>query len=682
MAGFLLSASRLCGSPPAAVQYSAERSPIGPGYPLMTASFTVGHSPLLAASPLYARLIREGIALRCLEADTSIAQGIEVLLLDAPLLQARPLADWQACGASLVAFDAPPGVLPLPGAASEDELLALLGFAAEQFRLRQKTDQLAAALHDKDGDLQKLVDVGLALSAEKDLERLLSKILTEGRRLSNSDAASLFLVDKKGEQPQLLFKLTQNSSLPTRFQEQRMPLTKASIAGYVALTSTELNIADAYAIPADAPYRFNRSFDMQVGYRTMSLLAIPMLNHRHEVVGVLEFINCQDDAGSVIAFDEVMAASLRALASQAAVAIENRQLLDDISQLFDGFVQASVFAIEQRDPTSAGHSFRVADLCIALARQLPLAPMAHLRTQALGDEGLRELRYAALLHDFGKVGVREHVLTKAKKLPEPVVDNLRYRVALAKESLQNQTLRRMLNAYRQYGALDEQLRLQWEQELAVECQRLDQYLHDILKANEPSVLTEGDFQHLQEIQGHVVKSHDDSLIGLLSESEFAALAIRRGSLTQEERAEIERHVVHTRDFLKLIPWTPALQRIPEIAAAHHEKLDGSGYPKGLAGEQIPCGSRIMTICDIYDALTASDRPYKPAVPVEHALDILQAEVRSGLLDGDLVRVFIDSRCYLNPAQSAALPPPSAAPSTAPAYAHHVCDYEPCDKHQH
>lgn len=651
----------------------------------MTASCTVGHSPLFAESSLYAHLQRKGVNLKTISQPGELgSSGAEVLLLDAELLRARPLVDWQTGNVTLVAFEAMDGALPLPAKASEDELLALLGFAAEQFRLKQKTTQLANALQSKDGDLQKLVDVGLALSAEKDLERLLSKILTEGRRLSNSDAASLFLVDKKGEQAQLIFKLTQNSSMPTRFQEQRMPLTKASIAGYVALTSTELDIADAYAIPSEAPYRFNRSFDMQVGYRTMSLLAIPMLNHRREVVGVLEFINCQNAAGEPIPFDAVMATSLRALASQAAVAIENRQLLDDISQLFDGFVQASVFAIEQRDPTSSGHSFRVADLCIALARQLPQAPQSHIRQLAFNDEGLRELRYAALLHDFGKVGVREHVLTKAKKLPESAVTNLRYRVALAKESLQNQMLKRMLHAYRQHGGLAEEQRLQWESELALECERLDHYLRDILKANEPSVLTEGDFHHLQEIQGQVVKNHDDSLIGLLSDSEFCALAIRRGSLTQEERAEIERHVVHTRDFLKLIPWTPALQRIPEIAAAHHEKLDGSGYPKGLTGDAIPCASRIMTICDIYDALTAADRPYKPAVPTDHALDILQAEVKSGLLDGDLVRVFIESRCYINPGQSLPLPAPSTMLTTpgAPPYAHHVCDFEPSGKHNH
>lgn len=654
----------------------------------MNVSYRVGHSALFAATDLYARLHREGAALTSIGETSEIGPDrLDVLLLDRHLLACQPLAEWQACDVALVGFAPPCGVLPLPAAADETELLALFGFAAAQVQLQRKTRQLSNALARKDGDLQKLIDVGLALSAEKDLERLLNKILAEGRRLSNSDAASLFLVDKKtAEQPLLVFKLTQNSSTATHFQEQRMPLTKASIAGYVALTSTELNIADAYAIPSDAPYRFNRSFDMQMGYRTMSLLAIPMLNHHHEVVGVLEFINCQRQAdlpgaGELIPFDEGLAASLRALASQAAVAIENRQLLDDISQLFDGFVQASVFAIEQRDPTSSGHSFRVADLCIALAEQLPHAPMPDVRKQALNSEGLRELRYAALLHDFGKVGVREHVLTKAKKLPMPIIDNLRYRVALAKQSLQNQALKRMLHAYRHLGGLSDEQRLQWETELALECTRLDSYLDDILKANEPSVLTEGDFQHLQVIQSELVKSHDNQLIGLLSDSEFCALAIRRGSLTEQERGEIERHVVHTREFLQLIPWTAELRRIPEIAAAHHEKLDGSGYPKGLTAEAIPYGAKIMTICDIYDALTASDRPYKAAVPTEQALNILHAEVNTGLLDSDLVRVFVDSGCYLNPVKPPLAPTPPRD-SHAPQYHRHVCDYQPHDKHQH
>ena len=640
-----------------------------------TPSLLLGHSAELARHPLCARLDQCPVRLHLVEDPQALPAHLPVLLLDDALLELRPLEYWQGCGAMLVGCMDLPGVLPLPAAANAEELSALLRFAAEQHSLRSKTEQLAAALAGKRDDLSKLVDVGLALSAERDLDRLLEKILIEGRRLSNSDAASLFLIGRRANAPaQLIFKLTQNGTLSQNsFQDQRMPLSKASIAGYVALTSTELNIADTYAIGDDAPYRFNRSFDLQMGYRTMSLLAIPMLNHRHEVVGVLEFINRQRKGGDefnpeLIAFDEETAVSLRALASQAAVAIENRQLLDDISRLFDGFVKASVFAIEQRDPTTSGHSFRVAELCLTLAGQLPHAPEARLREQALSDDGLRELRYAALLHDFGKVGVREHVLVKAKKLAEPVLENLRYRVALAKENLHNQTLRKMLHAYQHQGGLSDERRLQLEAELAQECARLDRYLNNILQANEPTMLSEGDFQHLQEIQGELVKAPGNCLISLLSEGEFGALAVRKGSLTAEERAEIERHVVHTEEFLSLIPWTPDLQGVPHIAGAHHEKLDGSGYPKGLVGDAIPCASRIMTICDIYDALTASDRPYKPAMPLERALDILKSEATSGLLDGELVQLFIASRCYQVSG------PPGSHPHSP--FSHHVCDYEP------
>nr|WP_298113969.1 HD domain-containing phosphohydrolase [uncultured Pseudomonas sp.] len=638
-------------------------------------SLLLGHSAGLDRHPLHAYLQRCPLGLRLLEDPRHLPADLALVLLDDTLLAMRPLDDWQGCGALLVGCMDLPGVLPLPTTASAEELNALLRFALEQHALTQQTEQLAAALAGKRDDLSKLVDVGLALSAERDLDRLLEKILVEGRRLSNSDAASLFLVDRRANGPsQLIFKLTQNGTLSQNsFQDQRIPLSKASIAGYVALTSTELNIADTYAIAEDAPYRFNRSFDLQMGYRTMSLLAIPMLNHRHEVVGVLEFINrqrkgCDEFDPELIDFDEETAVSLRALASQAAVAIENRQLLDDISRLFDGFVQASVFAIEQRDPTTSGHSFRVAELCLTLAGQLPHAPDARLREQALSDDGLRELRYAALLHDFGKVGVREHVLVKAKKLAEPVLENLRYRVALAKENLHNQTLRKMLHAYRHQGGLSDERRVQLEAELAKECERLDRYLNNILQANEPTMLSEGDFQHLQEIQGELVKAPGNCLISLLSEGEFGALAVRKGSLTAEERAEIERHVVHTQEFLSLIPWTPDLQGVPHIAGAHHEKLDGSGYPKGLVGDAIPCASRIMTICDIYDALTAADRPYKPAMPLERALDILKSEAASGLLDGELVQLFIASRCYQ-------VSGPPGVHTHSP-FNHHVCDYEP------
>ncbi|MGB4073137.1 HD domain-containing phosphohydrolase [Pseudomonas sp.] len=646
-----------------------------------TSRLVLGHSNTLGEHPLCQVLGQCPVSLQVVDDPQALPAELALLLLDETLLALRPLEYWLESGAILLGCLDQSGVLPLPARASVEELSALLRFAGEQHSLRHKTAQLTAALAGKHDDLSKLVDVGLALSAERDLDRLLEKILIEGRRLSNSDAASLFLIGRRPDAPpQLIFKLTQNGTLSQNsFQDQRMPLSKASIAGYVALTSTELNLEDVYAIAADAPYRFNRSFDLQMGYRTLSILAIPMLNHRHEVVGVLEFINrqrkgCDAFNPELIAFDEEIAVSLRALASQAAVAIENRQLLDDISRLFDGFVKASVFAIERRDPTTSGHSFRVAELCLALANQLPQAPSDKLRAQALSSDGLRELRYAALLHDFGKVGVREHVLVKAKKLAEPVLENLRYRVALAQENLRNQTLRKMLHAYRHQAGLSEERRLQLEAELAYECERLERYLNNIVQANEPSMLSEGDFQHLQEVQGELVKAPGNCLISLLSEGEFGALAIRKGSLTTAEREEIERHVVHTQEFLSLIPWTPDLQGVPHIAGAHHEKLDGSGYPKGLVGDAIPCASRIMTVCDIYDALTAADRPYKPAMPLDRALDILKSEAQSGLLDAELVQLFIASRCFQV----------TGAPGShgASPFSHHVCDYEPsCTREQ-
>ena len=648
---------------------------------MLDSTLVLGHSSALAEHPLYASLQQCPVTLQGLHRGQPVPAEVQVLLLDAALLDEQPLEHWRGCGAILVGCLDLPGVLPLPASSAPAELTALLRFAVEQHALQRKSEQLAAALEGKHDDLSKLVDVGLALSAERDLDCLLEKILIEGRRLSNSDAASLFLVARRANGPsQLIFKLTQNTSLSQNsFQDQRMPLSKASIAGYVALTSTELNIDDVYAIGEDAPYRFNRSFDLQMGYRTMSILAIPMRNHRGEVVGVLEFINrqrkgCDPLNPELIPFDDEVAVSLRALASQAAVAIENRQLLDDISRLFDGFVQASVFAIEQRDPTTSGHSFRVAELCLALANQLPHAPVSRLREQALSADGLRELRYAALLHDFGKVGVREHVLVKAKKLPEHKVELLQYRVALAKENLHNQFLRKMLHAYRHQGGLSDEQRVRLEAEVAKECERLDRYLASILTANEPTMLSEGNFQHLQEIQGELVKSPGNCLISLLSEDEFGALAIRKGSLTEQERHEIERHVVHTQEFLSLIPWTPDLQGVPHIAGAHHEKLDGSGYPKGLVGDAIPCASRIMTVCDIYDALTASDRPYKPAMPLERALDILKSEAQSGLLDAELVELFIASRCFQVSG------PPGSHPASH--YVHHVCDFEPGCKGDH
>lgn len=257
---------------------------------------------------------------------------------------------------------------------------------------------------------------------------------------------------------------------------------------------------------------------------------------------------------------------------------------------------------------------------------------------------MRELRFAALLHDFGKVGVREHILTKAKKLSPEAYGQFIYRIAWEKERISNYYLKQKFLLLKK-----QQLRSDVEEILTIEemtkLQRLNDYMQAVAEANEPSLLSEGTFEHLKQIREYIVEDIHGNSRGLIDELEFGALSIKRGSLTTDERLEIESHVSHTIEFLKTIPWTPELSNIPKIAGAHHEKLNGCGYPNGLKNNEIPFGAKIMAVCDIFDALTAKDRPYKAAVPLERALTILQSEVECGHVEPELVTLFTQAKIY-------------------------------------
>ena len=334
------------------------------------------------------------------------------------------------------------------------------------------------------------------------------------------------------------------------------------------------------------------------------------------------------------------------MASQAAVSIQKNLLIRDINQLFESFVQASIKTIEQRDPTTSGHSFRVAATTVALLQALPDSGLQRFSHLELTDEHIREVRYAALLHDFGKIGVRENVLLKANKLTDERVEIIRFRIELQKERLRRRAAEQELELLH-HGRLDfEVARRRLHRELEIELSILDQYFTCIADSNTPNLRNAGDFAHLQKIREYSFVELDGAQGSLLNDAELLALSVRKGSLTPEEREEIESHVTHTREFLAVLPWPPELARVPEIAGAHHEKLDGSGYPLGLEADQIPLPSRVMTVCDIYDALTAMDRPYKPAMSVDSALDVLHDEARLGLLDADVLSVFVDSQIYL------------------------------------
>ncbi|MEW6760540.1 MAG: HD domain-containing phosphohydrolase [Pseudomonadota bacterium] len=378
-----------------------------------------------------------------------------------------------------------------------------------------------------------------------------------------------------------------------------------------------------------------------VAQAILSVMCVPLILGG-EVLGLIQV----DTSSDPHAFQEADLEILSGVCAETAVALKNFQLYSDIKGLLDGFVCASVQAIEERDPVTAGHSFRVAGYAENLAAALEHADDPGLRRAAFSPAQMREIRYAALLHDFGKVGVREHVLRKEKKLHHADLRLLEERFRYARACLERHAWRgfvdRLLGGELGMATLRRE-RDRIEAELEAESARLDAFFATIVRANEPSISHTEPLAELDAIRCHACPGTGDPDFRLLSEAEFGALNIGKGCLTPDERRQIEAHVVDSYSFLILIPWTRELAGVPAIAHGHHEKLDGSGYPMGLAGDQISLQTRILTISDIFDALTARDRPYKEAVPVGRALDLIAEECRVGHLDARLFKVFVDSK---------------------------------------
>lgn len=577
--------------------------------------------------------------------------------------------------ATLVGYTDADGALPdeLPadllsgvvaaGSCGETALAQVMG-AFHHARARVAARTSAAESERRRREIDELSRIGAAMSSERDLDTLLGLILSHARRVTGSDAGSIYLVERQCGETRLRFKLAQNDSLPgLALGEFTLPADHTSLAGYVAATGLPLMVEDAYALAEEAGYRQNRAFDERLGYRTKSTLVVPLRTQRDDVVGVLQLINRVRSPGTrltsldavereVVAYDARSSELAGALAGQAAVSIENGQLYASIERLFEGFVTAATSAIEQRDPPTHGHSARVAELSVRLARALDGADAAFSATQ------LRELRYAALLHDFGKLGVREELLLKAEKLYPAELEAIRSRFAQAEltallDAERARTAYLVTHGSRGYEAARDRI----EEARRMRVAELSQGLALVESANRPSVLPEGGPDALRGLAGLRFRSRAGDDRPLLTAGELARLAIRQGTLDAGERAQIESHVEHTNRFLREIPWTPELARVPEIAYAHHERLDGRGYPRGVSADEIPLATRIMAVADIFDALSAADRPYKRAVRVEEALDILREEARRGMLDPALVEVFIEARVYESPVDE---PSPVAA----------------------
>jgi HD-GYP domain-containing protein (c-di-GMP phosphodiesterase class II) len=516
----------------------------------------------------------------------------------------------------------------------------------------------------RDEEIRSLTDIAFSLSQQTDREQLLVEILTQVRRLTSSDGGALFILqnqqdvelDRKDpmKTKEIIFKVVQNDSVKAveeDFSSMSIPINSDSLVGACALSQEVLNIPDVYEMGDDVSYKHDHEWDQRNNYRTRSILVVPMVGTKGETLGVIELINRKKDfstilnsvfatASSVLDFDKSTEQFAMALASQAAVALENTNLYQNIANLFEGFIHASVSAIETLDPTTSGHSFRVATMTVELAKATSDTSEGKYKSLALTPQSLKEIEYASLLHDFGKMVVPTEVLVKAKKLFPKDYNALMDRVQLLKTEMRllaSEKKFKLLEGGQSYSHIDE--------ELAASLNDIDHLETLIIKSNEPTILEEGDFKSLEVFKGRFLQTHDGREVGYLGDDEFLSLSLKRGTLTSEQRVQIETHVSATFDFLSTIPWTQELNMVADIAHGHHEKLSGRGYPLGLKGDEIPVQSRMMTIADIFDALTARDRPYKRAVPLEKSLDILQSEVDRGDLDAGLFDIFKERKIY-------------------------------------
>lgn len=488
-------------------------------------------------------------------------------------------------------------------------------------------------------DLISLYKIGIDLSTESNLDKLLNNILKAAMDFTDSDGGSIYLalddIDPETGDKLMQFEQSSSDTLGEIYSKFKIPVNTSSLSGYVVATGKSLSISDVYDIHEDVPYKINSSFDKKNKYTTKSMLVVPMINHRNEIIGALQLINRKRDRAAkllthkdvdkyVIDYDHKCELIIRSLGSQATVSIETARLTKQLHDLFESFMNASVIAVESRDPSTAGHSRRVSKLSVAIAQHINLSSKDAFYDIDFSVNDLLSIKYAGLLHDFGKIGVNEKILLKAKKLFEEDIQIIDSRLELYKY---------YLFANHAYPEIDPIL------------QSVNNLKNAIHKANEPGKIDAESAEIINKNLNDEIKLLDNTPEKILTESEYNKLVNSRGSLSNEEYEIIKSHVEHTYKFLSLIEWPTGLEKVPVIARFHHEKLDGSGYPMGLRGHMIPLESQIMCIADIFDALIASDRPYKTKMSIEKALSILQEEADQGKINQSILDLFIEDEIY-------------------------------------
>ena len=491
--------------------------------------------------------------------------------------------------------------------------------------------------------LDQLNAIGASLSAERDIDRLLEAILTAAKSITRADGGTLYRVT---EERTLRFEIVRTSSLkyylggttgnpvpfyPIQLYKDGKP-NHGMVAAYAALTGKTINIADAYA--ADGfDFSGTRAFDAKTGYRSKSFLTVPMRNHEHEAIGVLQLINAQDPhSGEIVPFSASDQRLAESLASQAAVALTNRLLINQLEQLFESFINLINTAIDEKSPYTGGHCQRVPMLTMMLAEAVNETREGPLSDFHMSDQDRYELKIAGLLHDCGKVTTPVHVVDKATKL-ETIFD----RISLIDTRFE--VLKRDLEIARLRGELDEkQLR---DRSRQIEEDR--RFLHACNIGGER--MRDEDMAHVRRIAKYRWRDVSGHEADFLTEEEVKNLTIRAGTLTDDERKIINHHIVATIKMLEALPWPKHLTKVPEYAGGHHERMDGKGYPRGLTREQMSVQARCMGIADIFEALTAKDRPYKKGKTLSESLEILGRMKLNHHVDPDLFDVFVRRKVY-------------------------------------
>ncbi len=489
--------------------------------------------------------------------------------------------------------------------------------------------------------IDRLTEVATALSAEHDLPRLLERILAGARELTHADGGTLYRL----HDDHLHFEIMVNDSLalqmggasgetiafdPIPLHDERGRGNHSMVVSHCVLTGETVNIEDAYRAEG-FDFSGTRDFDRRTGYRTRSILTFPLKNHEREIIGVLQLINAQGVDGQVQPFSEVDRRLAESLASMAAVALTQQQLVNDLQNLFESFIRMIANAIDDKSPYTGGHCRRIPVLTMMLAEAVHRFDDGPMRDFRIDDKDRYELETAAWLHDCGKVVTPEHVMDKATKL-ETIHDRIDL-VEMRFEIL----LRDIELEARQQGesGLAEQRKAELERDL--------EFLRRANVGGE--YMKDEDMARVQRIAGYRWRDRHGKEQPLLTEDEVRNLCVRKGTLNDEEREIINHHIVATINMLEALPFPKHLARVPEYAGGHHEKMDGSGYPRGLTREEMSVPARIMAIADIFEALTASDRPYKPGKKLSECLRIMHAMKRDRHIDPDLFDIFIRERVY-------------------------------------